>query len=396
MHELLNKIKELRSKERLIKPDEAWVRATREGLLSRAQRALPAKGDVKGLGLAKEAVRALFPQGVVQYVSRPVFVSATLVVAALSGSMVSVNAAERSLPGDFLYNLKLVTEQAQIVLASSDDAKLMLKTGFVGQRADELRQVAAQPNNSQTAVELATVIKSDMNTLKQQLNDVAASASPAEAVAAAKNVNQQTGQVIVTLQESKQDLPASSAAAVTDAQSAAADTNVKAIEVLATTQQQTAGDAVSGAEVAAAINQHDQLVTDVTAVSLPVDATSSASGTSATIIITAPILTTSSTSSGPPIIPATLTLGSTTGSTSGTEALPLIIDQVKGATAQAYADQKVKDQAAAAAESATTGTSATPQDGSPIPANATSTDGTPYAATSTPAQAPSPPTSTKK
>ncbi len=387
--ELLTKIKDLRSKERLITPDEAWVRATRQTLLLRAQQALPPSGQVKGLGLVKEVMRAAFPQGVAQYVTRPIFASLSFLVAIMGGSMMSVSAAERSLPGDLLYSLKLVTEQARMVMTSDKGERLKLKTEFTGRRVDELRAVVTTPtaDTTQRVTEVAGALKRDMDTLKQQLTDVSNEATPAAAVEAARSVDKKSNEVIVALQETKQQLSPEAKGIVTDAQSAAAETSVKAIEVLAT-QHQVDGGSISAADVADAIKEHAKIVTDVTAVPLPVNATSTASGTTI-IVITAP----STTSTSP--LPLALELGSSTGTSAATGTLPGILDQVKDATAQAFALQKAKDQQAIALSQSTSTPPEMPPDGSPLATSGTPAEGIPLTAPPPTSTAPTS-TSTKK
>lgn len=381
--DILTKIKDLRSKERSIKPDEAWVRATRQTLLLRAQQALPPNGHVKTLGIVKEGMRVAFPQGVVQYVTRPIFAAMSFVFAIMGGSMMSVSAAERSLPGDLLYGLKLVTEQARIVMTSSKGEKLKLKTEFTGRRVDELRAVTTgDDSDAQKVTDIAVVLKRDMDTLKQQLSEMSDESSPADAVEAAQNVDKKSNEVIVALQIGKDQLPPEAKGVVTDAQSAAAETSVKAIEVLAT-QHGVDETSISVQAVTDAIKEHAKIVTDVTTAPVVVDATSTAEG--ATIIaIKAPM------SSSVSSTPITLEVGTSTNALTVTSTLPVILNQMKDATTQAFALQKAKDQQeitqsqnAALANDVGTSTnplttSGTPAEGTPI---STSTNSQPSSST---------------
>lgn len=335
--DILTKIKDLRSKERFIKPDEAWVRATRQTLLLRAQQALPPSGHVKTLGIVKEGMKVAFPQGVAQYVTRPIFAVMSFVFAIMGGSMMSVSAAERSLPGDLLYGLKLVTEQARIVMTSSKGEKLKLKTEFTGRRVDELRAVTVgDESDAQKVTDIAVVLKRDMDTLKQQLSEMSDESSPADAVEAAQSVDKKSNEVIVALQIGKDQLPPEAKGAVTDAQSAAAETSVKAIEVLAT-QHGVDETSISVQAVTDAIKEHAKIVTDVTTTPVVVDATSTTEGTMI-IAIKAPV---SSSVSSTPVV---LEIGASTSSSNTTSTLPGILNQMKDATTQAFALQKAKDQ----------------------------------------------------
>ncbi len=350
---LLIKMKELRHRERFIKPDEAWIRATRQTLLLRAEQALPPQSKVKTSTIIKDAVSTIFPATTFQYMTRPVFAVLSFIVVILGGSMMSVNASERSNPGDFLYGLKIVTEQTRIAIASGKNEKLKLKTEFTGRRVSELRVITSAPQtDNQKVSEMASVLKQDMSTLKDQLAEVSKESTPAAAVEAAKKIDTQTNDVIVALQESKVNLNAETKAQVTEAQSAASETGVKAIEVMAVKHQEDGGT-VSASAVADAIKEHAKIVTDVTNVPLPVIVTTSTASGTTLVVITAPTSTSSSTVP----LPVALELGSSTGTQVTTTTIPTLLDQVKDATSQAFAIQKEKEVASSTQANVQTGTS---------------------------------------
>ncbi|KKW30247.1 MAG: hypothetical protein UY72_C0017G0010 [Candidatus Uhrbacteria bacterium GW2011_GWD2_52_7] len=76
-------------------------------------------------------------------VSRPIAISAAGFVLLTSGWMTTVSAAADSLPGDTLYSIKLVTERAQLQLASLD-RKAVLHTEFAERRLDEVSALQGQ------------------------------------------------------------------------------------------------------------------------------------------------------------------------------------------------------------------------------------------------------------
>lgn len=80
------------------------------------------------------------------FISKPVAAMATAFVLAI-GSLSTVNASSGSLPGDTLYSVKRITEQAQLRLASLDK-RAVLHTEFAERRlkeATEIRQTTTDP-----------------------------------------------------------------------------------------------------------------------------------------------------------------------------------------------------------------------------------------------------------
>jgi len=330
-NEFQRRLRQLRTTEKRIVPDAAWVRATRATLLMQARNTMPAAESVTLIDRMRGAVKALVPQNMGEWMRRPLIVALSLVVVLAGGSMMSVSAAEQALPGDLLYSLKLATEQARLAFTPVKEERLKLKSEFTSRRVDELKQVADDSEHPDRVVQVAEILKRDLDTLKQQLDDVAQDAPGEKTVAAAKLVDQQTTDVMNALQQTKSQLSPENVGKVTEVQSAAADTGVKAIEVLAEQHRQS-NDVVPAEDVAKAINDHVKTVTDVT------------SSTPATIVSTStnPIINGISVQALADIVTSS-TISTTTS------ALPTLIGQVKDATAQAFAQQKAKDQLEVAA-----------------------------------------------
>lgn len=97
-------------------------------------------------------------------ISAPIATTAAIFVFVLGGWLTTVNAASTSLPGDTLYGLKLVTEQAQLQLASLED-RAVLHTEFAQRRLSE----AVAIGNSQNP-EKDTYVSSTLQAYKQQMS----------------------------------------------------------------------------------------------------------------------------------------------------------------------------------------------------------------------------------
>lgn len=329
---LHQRVHALRAAQCHIHPDAAWVRATRDTLVMQARNSLP-----ESRATIRERARAIFTHLMrfrsIRSVYRPVVAICSSLVLTLGGSMMSVSAAERSLPGDFLYGLKLATEQARLVFVSGTAEKLKLKTEFTDRRVNELQQVAGFTKEPERVAEVAEILKRDLHTLKQQLVDVTREAQADKVVAAAKLVDRKTNAVIHALQAAKADLPQATKEKFTEVQSAAAETGVQAIEVLVAKHTESKTN-VSAGDVTQAIQDHAKLVANVTRTAAPaVVATSTGAGT--------PSLQDAATGR---VTHGITTLSTPTSSSSdASSTLPEMVMKMKAVSIQAFALQKVKE-----------------------------------------------------
>lgn len=357
MTDLKQRIAELRSIERRVTPDEAWMRRTRETLLMQVKNTLPTRATTRRESI-REAVRHFAATKAGAILRKPAMAVISMVALAMGGSLMSVSAAERAYPGDFFYGLKLATEQARLAWVSSKNDKLKLKTEFTDRRVQELREVASVRKDNEGVQQVAEILKRDMNTIKEQLADVK-DTSPEDAVEAAKLVDQKSVEVMNALQETKPGLGPDTKQKMTDAQSVAADTSVKAIEVLVEKSQE-ASSAVPASDVAKAIESHANAVLSAT----QPDA-SGATSTSSTVTLLVQNIA-SSTASG-----ATSTLE-----------LSKVVDQMKDLTTQAFAEQKANASASSTTESVSVPPPAPPE-GSSTSSTKTSTSTAPITPSST-------------
>lgn len=319
---LYDRLRTLRAVGSRVEPDAAWLRSTRETLLMQAGNSLPTS-PVTSWQTVGQAFRYFAPHRLFSVVRGPVLAALSIFAIALGGSIASVSAAEQSLPGDFFYSLKLATEQARLALTSAKDEKLKLKVEFTSRRGEELKQVAREdvPEKSERVAQAAEILKRDLKTVTEQLNDVRNTTSDGKKIVeVAKLVDQKSGELVQALQETKTALPDGSKGKVMEAQAAAADTGVKAIEILLAEHEQS-GESIPMGDVVQAIQDYAKTVANVT-------------GSSA--------LTASSTAFE---------------DKTSTSSVPIqdTVQQIKLATQQAFAAQKVDiDQAVASSSSSGT------------------------------------------
>ncbi|MEK7183886.1 MAG: DUF5667 domain-containing protein [Patescibacteria group bacterium] len=129
------------------------------------------------IGVDDEPVEAPALQGVsygvwllTQYLSKPVLVGTFSVVVIASGWLTTVRASD-SLPGDALYSVKKITEQAQLRLASLD-RRAILHTEFAGRRLQEASDLQGESTN---ASESASLVHGAIEAYKQEISSAAAS-----------------------------------------------------------------------------------------------------------------------------------------------------------------------------------------------------------------------------
>lgn len=296
---LLKKIRQIRIVARRTKPDAAWVASTRSTLLMQVKNSMPVSAAQKS-SIIKEWFNFFGPVfSFGKWLRAPAFSIVAILLALFGGSLFSVSAAERSLPGDLLYSVKIATEQARLAMASSPEQKLILKTEFTDRRVDEMKQVIAAPaaNRKNKVIQTAEVLKRDMRTIKKQLGDMQSQSSPQTVKESAKIVDEKTNAVVKALQESKDDMTLEERVKVTEAQVAASDTSVSAIEVLVDTHK-SAGDVVTAQDVVDVVKSHNEAVaktmaqavglnpnsvTSTVSMPIPVTSTGMASSTAAVI-----------------------------------------------------------------------------------------------------------------
>ncbi|MEK7116195.1 MAG: DUF5667 domain-containing protein, partial [Patescibacteria group bacterium] len=336
MSNLEKSIASLRSIERRIKPDAAWVRARRTTLLMQVKNTLPTHAATHRERLYAATRHFIAIKGGA-FVWKPIMTLVLFFILATGGSIMSVSAAERAFPGDFLYGLKLASEQARLVWVQSKDEKLKLKMEFTGRRITELKEVAHVRKDGEGVKAVAEILKSDLHTLTEQLVLVKRDATSEQTVEAAKGVDKKATEVMNALQETKSALQPDAQRKVTEAQSAAADTGTKAIEMLIEKHEQSSST-VAISDVTKSIESHAHAVFSMT-----ISNASSSASTSSTMAL----------------LVQSLASSTATGATSTIE-LPKIVGQMKDLTTQVFAEQKAKEKSETPSVPTASSTSITP------------------------------------
>jgi len=158
--ELVQKIKELKS----IKPDNQWRENLAKELLFRAKSSFP--------GIT-EKPEFLFSFKKVFSFSRLVRVGVSLLIIlsiVFGGSIFVVQAAERSIPGDFLYPLKITKEKLHLALISQPEKKVQLILKFADNRLEEAEKLAAKGEDGEKIVQVMDNFQKQIKEAKEHLS----------------------------------------------------------------------------------------------------------------------------------------------------------------------------------------------------------------------------------
>ncbi|MEI7512141.1 MAG: DUF5667 domain-containing protein [Candidatus Uhrbacteria bacterium] len=252
--EILKKLSTIRHAERGIAPQTEWVSRTRAYVVDCVQKDL-----ASGVVFRKPSVvtaRPEFVTRIAQWMRAPALITASIITTVFGGSLLGVSASDRSVPGDFLYPIKLASEQTRLALTSDKVDRLRLKTEFVGRRVDEIKTISASPDasSSDRVRQAAQVLKRDLDTVKNQLQEVKQDTPGAKAVEVAKMVDEKTDSVASELKFVKENAPEDVKPSLAEAEVAAIHTGVSAVEVMIDANGSQDGQTViSDADVAHAI-----------------------------------------------------------------------------------------------------------------------------------------------
>ena len=172
----------------------------------------------------------------------------------LAGGWMTTNAAQSSLPGDTLYNVKLIAERAQLQLASLD-RRAVLHTEFAGRRLEEVaalqRAVEQEPSRAQYISETVTAYQHEIASATTDLQTLQTQ-DQAQALSTAATV---LDQVAVLAQNADELASVQEVGATSETQNAENSTDV-AEQVTQTTE------AIAEAATNVAIDAHEAAPTE--------------------------------------------------------------------------------------------------------------------------------------
>jgi hypothetical protein len=125
-----------------------------------------------------EAVIEIFSVNFLVFIKQPAVVTVVLIMAVLfGGSAAGMIASRNAMPGDSLYIAKIISEKTRSTMTFNETDKAKLGVEFAGNRAKELSEVLAEPDNAsqdkeQKVAELSDNFKKEINQVKNRLEKI--------------------------------------------------------------------------------------------------------------------------------------------------------------------------------------------------------------------------------
>jgi len=173
-------------------------------------------------------------------IARPALVGLGVLVLVAGGSLTSVSAAYDSVPGDVLYPIKIVSEQARLTIATSDVKRAELHVQFASRRLDEMKTISNSTHEDKNE-RMKTVVEAFTNEVgeaKTAMQTIASNGTDASSVANAINaqaeefetVIKSTASEVAESEDSVVEQVVSAQQGVSEAENAAVEVLVNAVE----------------------------------------------------------------------------------------------------------------------------------------------------------------------
>lgn len=187
---LIKNLKKVKNLESVGRPGGAWVAENRDILMSQINPQRK-EAEYKPTQYYLDYFSSLMRQNVL----RPALM-AVLVVGAYFGYSAVTLAAKASLPGEYLYPIKVLSEKIQLATTVGDESKVKLTMSFVSRRGDELQQLARKPDTDQAKAEnISTAVNkitADVANVQKSINKMATGSSASSIISTAKAVDDAT------------------------------------------------------------------------------------------------------------------------------------------------------------------------------------------------------------
>lgn len=195
-------LKQLNNLQTKIKPDSKWLKSNRDILYSQI------KAQVTDVRAKQSVWSVVFNNQVLKSVFKPVAGFAAIMLLILSSWIATVSATKNSLPGDFLYSLKLTTERVQVNLTVNDEKRTNLELEFAERRLDEVQKVSETPNDeNKKNVDVALKkFQENMDNVKSNLAKLEKTDTPT-AVKVANILDEKAKVYVNLLMQHKEDTP---------------------------------------------------------------------------------------------------------------------------------------------------------------------------------------------
>ncbi len=225
--DLLKQLHNLKSE---IKPDADWKKSNREIL------AFQIKAQTSDAIQNKIVWSNLLAKKFMTAVYKPVGAMILIFGIALGGYVMTVGATKNSLPGDFLYPVKITSERMKINMANDEGEKANLEIEFAERRLEELKKVSEKAITDDSQKEN---VKVSLQKYQESINNVKNSLAKLEktdttaAVKVAKLIEEKTKDYVEIINQEKDKNPdVIKTEAANEAISVSKSTAEKALEMI--------------------------------------------------------------------------------------------------------------------------------------------------------------------
>jgi len=230
-------------------PRPEWLKANRDILLMQVKNSI--RTEVKETRVWNtenlwQFLDVILPARTVYYVVRPAVAVMLIVGMMFGGWVTTVSASYNSLPGEYLYAVKMATEAVQVAVAPKP-VETKLHAEFAVRRAQEVAQIVSKTESSPEKVKKveATVksLQKELDSAKGGLKDLKENGSKSDAAQAAKVVGEKAVEVQRVIEQTKNQVsPANTpVVVVTQATAAAAKDALNAVNKESTSSTTGAG-----------------------------------------------------------------------------------------------------------------------------------------------------------
>lgn len=141
-------------------------------------------------------------------VLRPATAAMTAFALLFGGWVATVNASFGSLPGDFLYPVKLVTERTQLMLTANNGQRARLHAEFAGRRLDEALEIASssRPDKDELVKTAVENFKTEVVSATDELKNVSSTEDAQAVTELAQAVDRKAEEYSAVIGQSSEDV----------------------------------------------------------------------------------------------------------------------------------------------------------------------------------------------
>ena len=200
--DIFSKLNSLKS----IEPNKNWVVDAKKRVLSET----PVFGRESVLKdiLDKKANLGFNFQDLFQNLSfKKLMVPAFSLVFVLSGGIFTVGASKSSLPGEFLYSIKIINEDMALVIAS-ENKKVTIEVEHAGKRLEEIAEISKKTSDVEQQKKIGQLMERFEEKMSSANDRLANTSGNGEKAKVAKVINTQSKKYTEVLAKTTDDLPA--------------------------------------------------------------------------------------------------------------------------------------------------------------------------------------------